>query len=193
MPLVNTLQTLSDGSETKTPSGFPWFLSGCSLTLHKPHRRASASQDGNLCLHRQQSWTFAGTVGPPGSDEFNVCAQQQIITLAAHTDWARQQLESKDNEQLHSTTELHQAKTQSSSLVYAKQNTHTLKFILVSFRLKPSYFILQHTGPEQSREEGMDHWVGHAAEWEQQQALQYILFWVSSKKGFFEADWSSHN
>lgn len=38
--------------ETKTPSGFPWFLSGCSLTLHKPHRRASASQDGNLCLHR---------------------------------------------------------------------------------------------------------------------------------------------
>lgn len=131
-----------------------------------PHRMETCACTG------QQSWTFAGTVGPPGSDEFNVCAQQQIITLAAHTDWARQQLESKDNEQLHSTTELHQAKIQSSSLVYAKQNTHTLKFILVSFRLKPSYFILQHTGPEQSREEGMDHWVGHAAEWEQHQALQ---------------------
>lgn len=159
--------------ETKTPSGFPWFLSGCSLTLHKPHRRASASQDGNLCLHRTAILNICRECGTSCKWWILcVCAQQQIITLAAHTDWALQQLESKDNERLHSTTELHQAKTQSSSLVYAEQNTHTLKFILVSFRLKPSYFILQHTGPEQPREERMDHWVGHAAEWEQHQALQ---------------------
>lgn len=43
-----------------------------------PHRMETCACTG------QQSWTFAGTVGPPGSDEFNVCAQQQIITLAAH-------------------------------------------------------------------------------------------------------------
>lgn len=124
--------------------------------------RASASQDGNLCLHRTAVLHVCRECGTPGSEEFNVCAQQQNIRLAAHTDWAQQQLESKDSKWLHSTKELHQAITQSSSLGYAKQNTHTLKFILMSLRLKSSYFRLQHTGPEQSREGGMDCWVRHA-------------------------------
>lgn len=106
-----------------------------------PHRMETCAHTG------QQSCRFAGDVGPPGSEEFHVCAEQ-IIRLAAHTHWAQQQIESKENEELHSTKELHQAKTQSSSQVYAKHNMHTLRFILMSFGLKPSYFRLQQTGPQ---------------------------------------------
>lgn len=103
-----------------------------------PHRMETCAHTG------QQSCSFAGDVGPPGCEESHVCAEQ-IIRLTAHTHWAQQQTESKDKG-LHSTKELHQAKTRSSSQVYAKHNMHTLRFILMSFRLKPSYFRLQHTG-----------------------------------------------
>lgn len=67
---------------------------------------------------------FAGNVAPPGSEEFHVCAQQ-IIRLAAHTDCAQQQLESKDNQRLHSTTELHRAKTEQLPGLWKAKHTHT--------------------------------------------------------------------
>lgn len=43
-----------------------------------PHRMETCAHTG------QQSCTFAGDAGPPGSEEFHVCAEQ-IIRLAAHT------------------------------------------------------------------------------------------------------------
>lgn len=114
------------------------------------------------CAHAGQQFHTTGVnVGPPGSVEFTVYAQNQSTRHTCRLVHGAERTDEKDRERLHGRTRSRK-NAKSSSLVYAIQTyMHPLKFILMSLRLeiyfprqnifkKKSYFTLHHTGSEVS-------------------------------------------
>lgn len=123
------------------------------------------------CAHTgQQSCTFAGNVGPPGGEEFNMCAQQESIRLAAHTDWAQQHLESKDRD---STAQQNCTKQKHSAppwFMQSKTHTHRSLFLCLSGQNPLSSDCCTQDPTVKGRRDGL---LGRShTEWEQHQASQ---------------------
>lgn len=94
---------------------------------------------------------------------FSVCRADYQISSTHTVGTAADREQRQQGTPQYNRTAASKTPEQQPGLCQAKHtHTHTLRFILMSFRLKSSYLRLQHTGPEQSREEGMDCWAGHA-------------------------------